>query len=65
MPSFASGLQWKKMVEDTNFDLSLPHLESDENMTSKSSSTMKKKFSFTTSLRTVCKLWILEKNVTS
>lgn len=43
MPSFASWSQCKKMVEDTNFDLSLPHLESDENMTSKSSSTMRKK----------------------
>lgn len=43
MPSFTSGLQWKKMVEDTNFDLSLPHLESDENMTSKSSSKTRRK----------------------
>lgn len=43
MPSFTCGLQWKKMVEDTNFDLSLPHLESDENMTSKSSSTTRRK----------------------
>lgn len=43
MPSFTCGLQWKKMVEDTNLDLSLPHLESDENMTSKSSSTTRRK----------------------
>lgn len=57
MPSFTCGLQWKKMVEDTNFDLSLPHLESDENMTSKSSSTKRRKpCSLTTSLRTLLTL---------
>lgn len=57
MPSFTCGLQWKKMVEDTNFDLSLPHLESDENMTSKSSSTKRRKScSLTTSLRTLLTL---------
>lgn len=43
MPSFTCGWQWKKMVEDTNFDLSLPHLESDESTTSKSSSTTRRK----------------------
>lgn len=39
MPSLACWLQWKKIVDDTTFVLSLPHTESDENSTSKSSST--------------------------
>lgn len=43
MPSLACGLQWKKIVDDATFDLSLPHWEEEENTTSKSSSANEEK----------------------
>lgn len=42
-PSLAWGLQWKKIVDDASFVWSLPHLEEEENTTSKSSSTKGRK----------------------
>lgn len=41
MPSFTKGSQWKKMVEETDFVLSLPHLEDEVNTTSRSPSVKK------------------------
>lgn len=38
IPSFTKGSQWKKMVEDTDFVLSFPHLEDEANTTSRSPS---------------------------
>lgn len=38
MPSFTKGSQRKKMVEETDFVLSFPHLEDEVNTTSKSPS---------------------------
>lgn len=38
IPSFIKGSQWKKMVEETVFDLSFPHLEDEVNTTSRSPS---------------------------
>lgn len=41
IPSFTKGSQWKKMVEETVFVLSFPHLEDEENTTSRSPSVRK------------------------
>lgn len=41
IPSFTRGSQWKKMVEDTDFVLSFPHLEDEVNTTSRSPSVKK------------------------
>lgn len=41
IPSFTKGSQWKKMVEETDFVLSFPHLEEEANTTSRSPSVNK------------------------
>lgn len=41
IPSFTNGSQWKKMVEETDFVLSCPHLEDEVNTTSRSPSVRK------------------------
>lgn len=41
IPSFTKGSQWKKMVEETDFVLSFPHLEDEANTTSRSPSVKK------------------------
>lgn len=43
MPSFTKGSQWKKMVEETDFVLSFPHLEDEVNTTSRSPSAGKRR----------------------